>query len=146
MREVFDRCRAAPDLRDLPDHWRRLGQVSALFAHLTTFALIAGAVIVAFSPVLLVLRVLLVIVLVGFAFEVRPRLGAPPKGVELPPENAPVLWSVVTELCTLVGARVPHALFIRRSFSADYGAVGVKKVGALSLALIEIFDNATTPV
>jgi Zn-dependent protease with chaperone function len=101
--------------------------------HLTTIALIAGAVIVSISPVLIVLRVLLVLVLVGFAFEVRPRLGAPPKGVELPPENAPVLWSVVTELCALVGARVPHALFIGRSFNAGYGAVGVSRRRCLVL-------------
>jgi Zn-dependent protease with chaperone function len=133
MREVFERCKTAPDLRNLPDRWRRLGQACAVLVHLATVALIAGAVFVALSTVWIVLKVLLVLLLVGFAFEVRPRLGRPAKGIEVKREQAPALWSVVTELCAMVGARPPHTLFVDGRFNASYGMVGLKRSRRLTL-------------
>ncbi len=133
VREEFERCRSAPDLRTLHDRWRLMGQVAAVLVHLATVALLAGAVFVALSSILIVLRVLLIILLVGFAFEVRPRFGKPPEGVEVRLDQAPVLWSVVEELCAKVGARKPDAVYVDGQFNARYGVFGVRRRRCLIL-------------
>ena len=127
LREEFERCKAAPDLRALRDRWRVLGQVAAVLVHLATVMLIAGAVIIALSSLALALKVVFIILLVGFAFEVRPRFGKSPQRMEVRKEQAPVLWSLVKELCGRVGARTPDAIFVDDRFNASFGMVGVRR-------------------
>ena len=127
LREEFERCKAAPDLGSLPDRWRVVGQIAAVLVHLATLILLAGAVFVGLSSLLTLLKVLIMIVLVGFAFEVRPRVGKSPKGKEVSEDQAPVLWSLVRELCIKVGARVPDAIFVNDKFNAGFGMIGLRR-------------------
>lgn len=127
VREEFERCAAADDIRALSDRRRGVAVTCALLVHLTTFALVAAAVLVAISPLLTLLRVIIAAFLVGLAFEVMPRVGKAPRGIEIPETSATVIWSGVRELCDQAGAHTPDRLFFDGSFNATYGMWGLER-------------------
>jgi Zn-dependent protease with chaperone function len=133
VREEYQRCSKAADLRTLHDSWRPMGQVAAILVHITTATLLAGAVFIALSSILTALKVLLVALFVGAAFEVRPRFGKLPKGPEIRRDHAPVLWSVIEEACSKVGARRPDAVYVDGRFNAHYGMYGLRRRRCLVL-------------
>jgi Zn-dependent protease with chaperone function len=127
VREVFQSCAAAENLRTLRERSKTVAVLCAIVVHLATVAVIGLAVFVATTSVLVPIKVVLVATLAGTAVLVRPRFGRAPKGSPVTRERAPTLWACVEELCRTVGARPPDVILIDDSFNAGYGSVGLRR-------------------
>jgi Zn-dependent protease with chaperone function len=127
VREVFQVCATAKDLRALRVRSKAVAVVCAIVVHLATVVVLVLAVYVATTSLLPPIRVLLSAALVGTAVLVRPRFGKPPRGVLVPREEAPVLWGCVEELCQTIGARPPDFILVDGTFNAGYGSVGLRR-------------------
>lgn len=127
VREVFQVCAAAKDLQALRDRSKSVAVLCAIVVHLATVAVLALALYVATTSLLLPIKIILSSALVGTAVLVRPRLGRPPGGVPVQREQAPVLWGSVEELCRTIGARPPDVILVDGTFNAGYGSVGLRR-------------------
>jgi len=112
--------------------------VLALLVHATTVFLVAMGVLVLFAPTWWVFRVLAAGILIGLAWEVRPRLGSAPDAGDkhlLSRQEAPAAWTLIDRIAATIGARPPRWLLLSPQVNASYSRPGLGSGAVLTLGV-----------
>jgi Zn-dependent protease with chaperone function len=81
-------------------------------------------------------QILIGIVLVLFAIELRPRLGRLPKrATPVNRKDAPELHRLIDDVSAALGARPPHIVLLTSDFNASAGAIGWRRRRVLRIGL-----------
>jgi len=124
---------------------RRLaGLLLALLVHLVTALLVVGAAWVWTTAAFPVAKVIVTVLLLVIAWEVRPRLGRVPReGELLTPATAPGCFAVLAEVARATGSKPPEVLVVSADFNASVGRAGLRRrlVMTIGLPLWQALDD-----
>lgn len=110
--------------------------VLAALVHLVTLGLLVAAVALWLSRAWMPLRVVLGLLLLGMAWQLRPRLSEElPRGHLLTRDTGPELYALIDEVGRVLGARSPTAVVVDSQVNAFWGARGWRRRRVLGLGL-----------
>ena len=100
----------------------------ALLVDLSTLLVLVGGLWLAWLVPFRIAGVLIGLVVLGLAWELRPRLGRLPKPTEATPVGpAPALQGILDEIATALGTRAPDRVLVSPWFNASVIEVGLRR-------------------
>lgn len=103
--------------------------------HLTTVALVLGAVVLAALTFPNPFALVGAAVMLGFAWLVRPRLGTPPEQGVVPPSETPALRALLDEIAAALETAPADLLVVDGELNASWGVVGLRRRRILTIGL-----------
>jgi Zn-dependent protease with chaperone function len=116
---------------------RRLaGNVLALLVHLVTLLLVVGGVWIWTTGTFFVAKLIASVLLLGVAWEARPRLGRIPTGDDVRSRmDAPNSFAVLDAVAQATGSPTPDLLVVSPQFNASIGRAGWRGRRVLTIGL-----------
>jgi Zn-dependent protease with chaperone function len=116
-------------------HYRTIGSLLGVLVHLTTVGLLVAAAWIWTTGAFVIAKVILTVLLVVIAWEMRPRLGERNLESALTRRDAPSCFSVLDEVAWVTASRPPHYVVVAADVNASYGRSGLRGPRVLTIGL-----------
>jgi Zn-dependent protease with chaperone function len=115
--------------------YRAIATVLAVVVHLTTLGLVVAAAWIWTTGAFVVAKVILTVLLVVIAWEMRPRLHKRPLDVALTRDDAPSCFRVLDEVARVTASRPPDHVVVSADVNASFGRNGWHGPRVLTIGL-----------
>jgi Zn-dependent protease with chaperone function len=116
-------------------HYRAIGAFLGVLVHLTTLALVVAAGWIWTTGTFVVAKVILTVLLVVIAWEMRPRLHTAEPDSALTRNDAPSSFRVLDEVARVTTSRAPDLVVVSAGVNASFGRSGLRGPRVLTLGL-----------